>query len=386
MFTFNAINIINQVILYMKNAIAAFLIPILFLAACSSKKDPQKNNPSSAAAVRNVPITSEGYIVKSSTISNSIEIPGNLMPFESTELHPEVSGRVVVLNVKEGSNVAKGTLLVKLFDGDLQAQLKKLEVQLSISQKTVQRQGELLKISGISQQEYDLSGLEVSNLKADMDLIQTAIQKTEIHAPFNGRLGLRSISMGAYVTPQTIIATIQQVDKLKLEFTIPEKYTSNVTIGQTVGFTTDGNNKKYTAGVIATEAMVEANNRSLRIRAAVNARDAKLIPGAFAKVIMDFGKDDKALMIPSQAVIPGVRNKQVIVFNGGVAKFIVVGTGVRDSSQVQITSGLSVGDTIVTTGLLSIKPEGKIKISRISNAPKKPSSGDTQADSSSVAR
>ncbi len=371
----------------MKNAIRFFLIPILLFMACSSKKDPQKISPAASASARNMPVTSEGYLVKASTVSNSIEVPGNLMPFESTELHPEVAGRVVQLNVKEGSNVSKGTLLVKLFDGDLQAQIKKLQVQLSISQKTVERQGELLKISGISQQEYDLSGLDVNNLKADMDLIQTAIQKTEIRAPYNGRLGLRSISAGAYVTPQTIIATIQQVDKLKLEFTVPEKYTSSILNGQRVSFTTEGNDKKYTAAIIATEATIAENNRSLRIRAAVTTKDPTLIPGAFAKVNIDFGKDDKALLIPSQAVIPGARNKQVILYKGGIAKFVVVSTGVRDSAQVQITNGLNVGDTVITTGLLSIKPEGKIKISRVSNSPKKPQGVDEQPiDSTSQAK
>lgn len=360
----------------MKNAVTVLLLLLLIITACSSKKDPPKPNASSPSS-RNMPITSEGYLVKLGTVSNTIEVPGNLMPFESTELHPEVSGRVVLLNVKEGRNVTKGTLLVKLFDGDLQAQLKKLQVQSSISQKTLQRQGELLKISGISQQEYDLSGLDVNNLKADMDVIQTAIQKTEIHAPFNGRLGLRSISMGAYVTPQTVIATIQQVDKLKVEFTIPEKYTSNVSIGQLVTFTTEGNDKKYTASVIATEASIAENNRSLKIRAAVNAKDARLVPGSFAKVNLDFGKDNKALLIPSQAIIPGARNKQVILYKKGIAKFVVVATGVRDSAQVQITSGLAAGDTVVTTGLLSIKPEGKIKISRVSNSPKMNQQGET---------
>jgi len=353
----------------MKNAIAILVLPLLILTGCDSKQNT-KISATAPASPKNTSITSEGYLVKISTVSNSIEVPGNLMPFESTELHPEVSGRVVILNVKEGSNVPQGLLLVKLFDGDLQAQLKKLQVQSSISQKTLQRQGELLKISGISQQEYDLSGLEVNNLKADMDVIQTAIQKTEIHAPFNGRLGLRSISMGAYVTPQTVIATIQQVNKLKLEFTIPEKYTSNVSVGQPVNFTVEGNNKRYAASVIATESAVAENNRSLRIRAAVTVKDPKLVPGAFAKVLMDFGKDDKALLIPSQAIIPGARNKQVILFKNGVARFVVVGTGVRDSSQVQITSGLSAGDTVVTTGLLSIKPEGKLTISRVSNTSK----------------
>lgn len=336
-----------------------------FLAACSSKKEPPKTKP--GATNRDMPSVVEGYITRESTISNNIEIPGNLMPFEFTELHPEVSGRLVQLNIKEGSAVAKGVLLAKIFDGDLQAQLKKLQVQLAISEKTIQRQGELLKISGISQQEYDLSGLDANNIRADIDLIKTEIRKTEIRAPYNGRLGLRNISIGAYITPLTIITTIQQVDQLKLEFTIPEKYTSNISVGQKITFTTEGNNNKYTARMMATEATVTENNRSLRIRAVVTSKDRNLIPGAFAKVTLDFGQDNNALMIPSQAIIPGSRNKQVILYKDGIAKFAVVGTGLRDSSQVQITSGINVGDTIVTTGILSTKPNSKIKISKISN-------------------
>jgi membrane fusion protein (multidrug efflux system) len=310
----------------------------------------------------------EAFIVEPSTVTETIEVPGNLLPFESTELHPEVAGRVVSLNINEGSYVRKGTTLLKLFDGDLQAQLKKLQVQLSISEKTTERLGELLKIQGISQQEYDLSTLEVNNIRADIDLVRTSIEKTQIRAPFNGRIGLKNISLGAYVTPQTLVATIQQVDQLKLEFTVPEKYTSKITPGQMIYFSVEGSKKHLLARVMATEGSVLAQSRSLQIRAIVTGKDPKLIPGAFAKVNLDFGKDNNALLVPTQAVIPGARNKQVIVFKNGLAKFTVVTTGIRDSSTVQITEGISKGDTIVTTGLLAIKPESKIKIGRISNS------------------
>ncbi len=367
----------------MKNKILCFAVPIIIIAGCSSKKDPAKDNP--RAAAKNMTSAVEGFITRQSTISNNIEVPGNLMPFEFTELHSEVSGRLVQLNIREGSNVAKGTLLAKVFDGDLQAQLKKLQVQLSISEKTVQRQGELLKISGISQQEYDLSGLDVNNIRADIDVIQTEIRKTEIRAPFSGRLGLRNISLGAYITPLTVVTTIQQVEQLKLEFTIPEKYSSKVATGQVVTFGIEGNNKKHTAKVSATEATVAENNRSLRIRSVVTSKDRNLIPGAFARVTLNFGEDNEALMIPSQAIIPGARNKQVVLYKSGIAKFIIVGTGLRDSSRVQITSGINAGDTIVTTGILSIKPDAKIKISKISNAQAIPDAAVTQHQNTSGA-
>lgn len=352
----------------MKNTFVVALSLTLIVSACGEKKEKISGTPTPQ---KKGPTAVEGYIIKASTVSNALEIPGSLMAYESTELHPEVSGRVTQLNIKEGSTVQKGMLLVKLFDGDLQAQLKKLQVQQSILETTVQRQGELLKISGISQQEYDLSALAVSNIKADIDIIRTSIQKTEIRAPFTGRIGLRSISEGAYITPTTMIASIQQVQRLKLEFTVPEKYTNVIAVGRPVNFMVEGSNQRYPAKILATESMVTETNRSLRIRAEVTRIDKNLIPGVFARVALDFGVDNAALMVPSQAVIPGARNKQVILYKDGKAKFTVVDTGIRDSSNVQVLSGVSVGDTLVISGLLSVKPEAPLKISRINNQPKR---------------
>lgn len=368
----------------MKKIISFITLISLLFAACSSKKEDKKGAAGGGAANnRNAPVNVEGYVVQTSSLSNSIEVPGNIQPFESTELHPEVAGRVVSLNINEGQNIKKGTLLVKLFDGDLQAQLKKLQVQLGISQKTYQRQGELVKISGISQQEYDLSSLDVSNIRADIDVIRTEIAKTEIHAPFDGRLGLRNISVGAYVTSQTIVATIQQVNQLKLQFAVPEKYTRNISQIKDITFTTEGYTHKFTARILATEATVAENNRSLSIKAVITSKDAKLFPGAFAKVLFDFGKDDSALMVPSQAIIPGARDKQVILYRQGKPKFVVVGTGVRDSSQVQITSGVGAGDTVLITGLLAIKPQSKLKLAKIATAKEAASMQETESEGSS---
>ncbi|HEY8399498.1 MAG TPA: efflux RND transporter periplasmic adaptor subunit [Flavihumibacter sp.] len=336
------------------------------LVSCKSdgKKKIAPPAPGTSARAPQV-IRVEAFEVKTSSVSEKLEVPGSLIPYEATELRPEVSGRVTQLNIKEGQTVPKGTLLVKLYDEDLQAQLKKLQVQLNIYEQTAARQAELLKIDGISKQEYDLSVLQVNNIKADMELIRTAIEKTEIRAPFTGRLGLRNVSMGAYVTPSTLITNIRQENELKLEFTVPEKYSSRIRAGHLVQFTVEGLEKPMQARVLATEEAVTEDTRSLRIRAVVQGKAPQLIPGAFAKVQLDFGQDKNALMVPSQAVIPQAREKKVIVYRSGTAVFETVTTGVRDSSYVQITSGLKAGDTIVTTGLLSIKPEAKIAITQL---------------------
>ena len=191
---------------------------MLALSACEEKKDTKKPQDASKSG----PVSVEAIVIKATTVSESIEVAGNILPYELTEIRPEISGRVIQLNFKEGSTVAKDVLLLKLFDGDLQAQLKKLKVQLQIAEKTEERQKELLKISGISQQDYDLSLLQVNNIKADIELTMVNIGKTEIRAPYAGRMGLRNISLGAYITPANILTTLSQVNMKKISFSIPE--------------------------------------------------------------------------------------------------------------------------------------------------------------------
>ncbi|HET9058040.1 MAG TPA: efflux RND transporter periplasmic adaptor subunit [Chitinophagaceae bacterium] len=338
------------------------IIALITFSCKEKKKEPTLAKPAGAQ-----PIRAEAFIVLPAAITENIETPGSLLPYESTELHTEVSGRVVSINFKEGGYVNKGALLVKLFDDDLQAQLHKLNVQLQIAEKTLERQQELLKINGISQQEVDLSSLQVSNIKADIELLKTNIGKTQLRAPFNGRIGLRNISLGAYITPQTVISSLQQIDNLKMEFSVPEKYGSKIKEGMEVSFSIQGSLRKYQAKIIATENMVNETSRSLKVKAVVMQKDKAILPGVFAKVILNFGQNSKALLIPTQAIIPQARNKKVIIYRNGIAKFEIVETGLRDSARIEVISGLKTGDTIITTGLLAIKPEGKVTISKINN-------------------
>ncbi len=323
----------------------------------------------------------DGYIVQTQIISESIEVPGSLVASESTEIHPEVSGRVTALNVREGAYVGKGSLLAKLYDGDLQAQLRKLQVQLKIAQQTENRHEQLLKIGGISKEDYSSTALQVSNLLADLDIIRVEIGKTQVRAPFSGKLGLKEISPGAYVTPSTVITSIRKTDNLRIDFNVPEKYTSRISVGQYINFTVESTKRNYAAVVIATESGVEETTRSLTIRAQVKGDPTGLVPGGFAKVKIGFEPDPNALMIPSQAIIPQARGKKVVVYKNGAAQFTDVVTGVRDSSMVQITSGLNKGDTIVITGLLSVKPEAKIMIGKVINGTNKAPVIQTSKDS-----
>lgn len=341
---------------------------LIFMLAFSACKSSAKKEAAAAAARPTGPQVStvDAYIVKTTPLADNLELPGSIIANEETAINPEISGRLVYLNSAEGRVVPKGTLLAKIYDGDLVAQLNKLRVQVQVAEQTSKRYNELLKIDGISQQEADMARLDINNLNADISIVRSNIMRTEIRAPFSGTLGLKNISPGAYVTPQTIITTIRQNSQLKLDFTLPEKYSNKVRVGQLIGFTSEGNNTNYNAKITATESGVSEANRSLMVRSVVTNNDGKLLPGQFVKVKTTFDPDPDAIMIPSQAIIPQARGKKVAVYRNGMASFEDVLTGTRDSSNVQITNGLKVGDTIIITGLMSLKPDGKVKLNKIS--------------------
>jgi membrane fusion protein, multidrug efflux system len=336
---------------------------LIFSFGCSSN-DKKAEAPKPAAPQI---AKADGFVVTPQLLAQDIEVPGSLAAFEEVELRPEVSGRVTGVFFKEGGNVAQGSVLLKVYDADLQSQLQKLQVQLKTAEQTAERYGALLKINGVSQQEYDLNVLAVNNIRADMDIVRTTIGRTTLRAPFSGKIGITNITKGAYVTPQTLIATLRKVSQLKLDFTVPEVYGAKMKYGTLVNFTVEGSDKIYPAVIAATENIIAEDNRSLRVIATVSKPDAQLIAGAFAKVKVSLGENNAALMIPTQAVIPDARNKKVITVRNGIASMQVVTLGARDSAMVEITTGLKAGDTVLITGLLTTKPGGKVQVNKITN-------------------
>jgi len=354
-----------------------FFSLVFLTSSCSPdrKKSAQQQGPGAAAGRggpggRGGPVRADAFIVKTKLLLDNIEIPGTLVSNEATEIHPEVAGRITGIYFKEGSFVSKGALLVKLNDADLQAQKRKLLVQLQVAKQNENRSEQLLKIQGISRQDYEAVALQVNNVNADLAVVQTQIEKTNIRAPFSGKLGLRMVSVGAYVSPTSVISTISQPNQLKLDFTVPERYINQISNGKIVNFKVDGSDRTYAARVIATESNITQDTRTLQVRAAVQGTTAGLVPGNFATVRLNFDPDPNAIVIPSQAIIPQARGKKVYVYNDGTAKFVDVTTGIRDSANIQITDGLKVGDTVLITGLLALKPEGKVMLGKVVNGTK----------------
>ena len=348
------------------NSYVLFSLFLLLISSCGSKAKQE------AQAQQNRgprgPMKVEGYIVQTKPVSEQLQVPGTLVAEDETQIHPEVAGRITGLYIKEGAYVSKGTLLAKLYDADLQAQKHKLQIQLQIQQQTANRHQQLLNIGGISKEDYETTVLNVSNTKADLDVIQTSIQKTEIRAPFSGKLGLKLVSPGAYVTTTSVITSIQKTNSLRIDFDVPEKYAQQMKKGDIINFQTDASGKKiFSATVFATESGIAEASRTLTIRATVIGNETGLIPGGFVKVNLVFNSNPAALMVPTQAIIPQARSKQIIIYKGGAAKFVDVTTGVRDSTNVEIVNGVQKGDTIITTGLMSLKPNMKVAIRKVEN-------------------
>jgi membrane fusion protein (multidrug efflux system) len=342
------------------------LLATIAIFSCG-KSDSTKENaaPGSGGPKTGFNVTAvEGFVVKPTVLTETVTASGTLIPAEETELHPEASGRVVAINLPEGRSVSKGTLLLKIFDEDLKTQISKLEIQIKQAEITEQRLGDLLKVKGVSQQEYDLAVLQTQTLKSELELLRINIRKTELRAPYDGIIGLRKISPGAYVTPANAIATIRSFQALKLDFSVPEKYSALIRSGQIVTFTVGGDSKTHTATVQATEQSISTDNRNLLVRAIV--RDSRgLLPGAFAEVNLSLGNNLKALMIPNQAIIPQARDKKVIINKNGKATFVTVKTGIRQAGMIEITNGIQAGDTVATTGMLFLRPDASLLFSKI---------------------
>lgn len=332
-----------------KLQITLLILVMLVFAGCNSKKSDKQ-----APRERKVPKI-EAYVVSPSLLINEISVSGSLLPNEEVELKNEVAGRVVSLNLPEGKFVKKGTLLIKIYDEDLQANLRKLQSQLAIQEQILKRQDELLKVNGISQTDYDQQSLQINSIKADIDVLKAQIRKTEVLAPFDGVIGLRNISPGAFIPSSTLLATIREENKLKLDFSVPEKYSSMITAGLNVNFSIQGSSTVYNASVIASEKSIDAATRNLRIRALVDNPSKELIPGTFATVKLLLGENAQSVLIPTQAIIPQERTKSVIIAKDGKAHFVVVESGIRKTGSIEILSGVNFGDTVITSGVLFLK-------------------------------
>lgn len=301
-------------------------------------------------------------IVKGQTFDNNLSLSGSIEANEQVEIRSEVSGIVENINFQEGSNVTKGQILFKINDIELRAQLAQAKTKETLASENERRAKLLLQKEAISQEEYDIASADYRSAKAQTQLISAQIGKTSVKAPFSGKIGLRKISPGTYVTPTVLIANLVNTGKLKITFSIPEKYASQIKTNSTINFTPTNSSEKFTAKVYAIEPGIDVNTRTLQVRALADNSNGKLLPGTFANIDLSLDTIKDAIVVPSQVIVPIQNGKKVYIANKGQAKEVMVETTSRTDSSVLVLSGLNIGDTLITSGVMSLKDETPIKI------------------------
>lgn len=325
-------------------------------------KNKSENDKGGDKKDKKPPIAVSGVVVKPQDFSNTISLSGSIEANEQIEIHSEVSGVVERISFTEGANVSKGQVLLKVNDVELRAQLVQAKTKESLASENERRAKLLLQKEAISQEEYDISNADYKSAKAQTQLIQAQIGKTSIRAPFSGKIGLRNISPGTYVTPTTLIANLVSSNQLKITFSIPEKYASQIAKGTEVKFTVPNTTDKFTAKIYAMEPAIEMTTRTMKIRALTENFTGKLLPGTFANIELALNNIQDAIIIPTEAVVPVQDGKKVFIANHGQAKEVKVETLARTDKDVVITDGLKAGDTVLTSGMMSLKDEADIKV------------------------
>ncbi|MBK9731422.1 MAG: efflux RND transporter periplasmic adaptor subunit [Chitinophagaceae bacterium] len=306
-------------------------------------------------------VMSEIMVVSDTLITYQLQATGTVRANEEVSMVSEYPGKITGIFFKEGTTVGKGSLLFQMDDAELKARKKKLEVGAELARQNEQRLNVLLTKGGASQQDYDVVVNNLQSIQADLELINVQLSKTEIRAPFTGKAGLRNVSEGAYVSANTILTVLQDVSKVKIDFTLPEKYAAIIQSGQQVSFTVENDTFPFTATVLATEPAVNPSTRTIMVRAITDNAFHRLIPGTSSTIMIALKENRSSVMVPTSALIPQSAGFTAFKLKNGKATPVSLKTGYRDESNVQVVEGLTAGDTLLTTNMLMLRPGVAVK-------------------------
>jgi len=309
------------------------------------------------------PLQAEVYVVAPSAVRDVVRTVGSLAANESVDVVAELSRRLVAAPVAEGTAVEKGALLFQLDDADLRAQLAQLEARRRLAARTEQRQRALLEYDqkALSQQAYDQAVSELEAVEAEIAALRVTLAKTEVRAPFPARVGLRRVSEGAWVTPETKLTTLQDTSRIKIDFTLPERHAGAIAVGQPFRFRVAGQGEAFEGRVLALEPAIDAPTRSLLVRGVFENPTGALLPGAFVTVEVPIEQRGEGILVPAEAIVPSVSGHAVYVLRDGRAELQPVEIGLRTPDSVEILRGLAVGDAVLTSNLLRLRPGARVE-------------------------
>lgn len=303
--------------------------------------------------------------IQQQDLDDALFVSGSLLPDEEVDLTFETSGKITDIHFKEGSFVKKGQLLAKINDAPLQAQLKKLEVQLKLYQDRLYRQNALLEKEAVSKEAFQEAETNLATLQAEIDLVKANIAQTELRAPFDGVIGLRNISLGSYASQSTPIAKLTKVNPLKVEFNVPERYANQLQEGSNLTFTLEGDLKEHKAKVYALDSRVDDETRTFKVRAHYDNSYGKVVPGRYVNITLTTQQYTQTIAVPSEAILSEMGIDKVFLYKNGVAEPNVIKKGIRTADKVQVISGLNIGDTVIVSGTMQIRTGQKVTLDEV---------------------
>lgn len=345
---------------------------------------PRPKAAASGAAPAAAPLPVDVYETKPEPFEVTVPATGTLLPREAVDLVSELSRRLIKIHANEGAQVKKGAVLFELDKSDLLAELKRLDVEIRLAQSNAERQKALLAEGLTTRQQFDTTQAQLDGLNAQRAVLGVTLAKTSIRAPFSGTLGLRRVSEGAWVSPNTVLASLHDVSTLKLDFTLPERYSSQVVPGREFRFRVAGQPDTLRGTILAREPAVDTTSRSIVVRGVVENTKAALVPGTFATVELPL-RVEEAILIPAIAVVPGVEGRRVFVARDGIAHSVPVELGGRTTDRVQVVSGLAAGDRVIVSNLLRVRDGARVQ-ERLAPAPPAAAPGPTQPASAEPTR
>jgi membrane fusion protein, multidrug efflux system len=344
--------------------VVTFALLAAVVAACTTKAE-NIEQPASAAATAPVGVPVDVIVLKPHAIREELEVTGTLVANQEVDIVSELTRRIVQVSVREGSHVKKGTLLFRLDDADLQAQLERFRQQEKLAALNEKRLKDLLEHDAISQQDYDEAITNLRVLQAQINEVLVMIDKTRIVAPFDGQLGMINTHPGAIVSTNTVLTDIEDNSQIKVEFSIPEKYTNVIQLGSEQHFTLASDDKPYSARVFAKGASLSQDTRTLLVRALAQNPEGKLLAGQSARISLGLSTSANALSVPSQALIPSTGGYTVFVSRHNQVVPVPVTIGQRSTGSVEIVQGLATGDTVIVSNLLRLGPGAPVAIASI---------------------
>lgn len=349
--------------------LTALLCGCLLISACSSSNSERSGAPAgkSKGGVSRI-VRVSGYIARADSTTGTYAASGELVARNEVILKTETSGRLVKLYVSDGAKVSKGAPIAKIDDSELRANLKSACATLDLQKKKEARAKALYEKDGATKEELESAENAVQLAEAEKELLEAQLSKTEVRAPFAGTLGIVGVSEGAWMTAGAEIATLVDAGNLRVEFELPQRYSNSVKVGDKVSLYDTERKASATGTVRFMDASISKTSRTRKVRAELGKNDGKFLAGTFVRVDLRFANGTETGMpIPSEALTLDATGAYVFLAKGGSAKKVYVETGLRTPITVNVVRGISPGDTVIVSGLMSMRDGTGVEVKEINN-------------------